>query len=231
MTLFGEALLRKRNLHKGDIMSKRRKRCYFCGAPATTSEHVPPKQMFKKFNPRSVVVPSCVSHNNAKSNSDASIIVALLRSYAMSTRAAPIDSDIVKAIDIAKPSVSQVSRWVTTGKVWTGLDRELVHIGLPINIRLWMSQVSAGLVYKALGRFEESIDWGTAVAYSPGWIPTDEPTLQESSYLLENRLLAENFWQEVKNLTWRLGWVHNCYPERIYQRTDSNFWERRNSAL
>jgi hypothetical protein len=45
--------------------------CYYCGEPATTREHAPPKSFFpKKANLQLKTVPPCKKHNNSKSHDD-----------------------------------------------------------------------------------------------------------------------------------------------------------------
>lgn len=52
--------------------------CYFCGAPATSREHVPPKCLFPKkegddepdYRSNLATVPSCDEHNHAKTHDD-----------------------------------------------------------------------------------------------------------------------------------------------------------------
>lgn len=52
--------------------------CYYCSAPATTREHVPPKCLFPKkgseeepdFRSNLATVPSCDDHNHAKTHDD-----------------------------------------------------------------------------------------------------------------------------------------------------------------
>ena len=53
--------------------------CYFCGGPATTMEHAPPKQMFRAFECDSITVPSCDEHNTRRSASDQAIVSADIR--------------------------------------------------------------------------------------------------------------------------------------------------------
>jgi hypothetical protein len=49
----------------------KRKVCYYCGEPATTREHAPPKCFFPpKANLQLKTVPSCEKHNNTKSGDD-----------------------------------------------------------------------------------------------------------------------------------------------------------------
>lgn len=55
-------------------MGRRRRRvkgvCTYCGAPATTKDHVPPKELFAKPRPTLVTVPSCESCNAGASLDD-----------------------------------------------------------------------------------------------------------------------------------------------------------------
>ena len=60
-------------------------RCYFCGKPATSSEHVPPKCLFPEqkdiadtdFRRNLITVPSCDVHNMQKSRDDEFLMACL----------------------------------------------------------------------------------------------------------------------------------------------------------
>jgi hypothetical protein len=62
-----------------------RERCYFCGKPATSSEHVPPKCVFPEqkdlpeedYRKNLITVPSCDEHNAAKSRDDEFLMACL----------------------------------------------------------------------------------------------------------------------------------------------------------
>jgi hypothetical protein len=65
------------------------KTCYYCGKPATSTEHVPPKALFpeQKDSPEGVdyrknlfTVPSCDEHNSVKSHDDEYIMYILAMS-------------------------------------------------------------------------------------------------------------------------------------------------------
>lgn len=50
---------------------KNGERCYLCGVPATTYDHIPPKSLFPKdFQYKGVKVPACKNCNNATSKDD-----------------------------------------------------------------------------------------------------------------------------------------------------------------
>ncbi len=62
------------------------KNCYYCGAIATSKEHVPPKCFFpeskdvkdgKNYRKKLITVPSCDLHNSAKSHDDEHLLVML----------------------------------------------------------------------------------------------------------------------------------------------------------
>lgn len=66
------------------------KLCYFCGKPASSEEHVPPKCIFpeKKDLPEGVdyrknliTVPSCDQHNTKKSRDDEYLLLILVHGY------------------------------------------------------------------------------------------------------------------------------------------------------
>jgi hypothetical protein len=59
-------------------------RCYACGQPATSSEHVPPKCIFLElkdagvdYRKQLITVPSCDVHNSQKSKDDEFLLLAL----------------------------------------------------------------------------------------------------------------------------------------------------------
>ena len=62
-----------------------RPRCYFCGAFATTREHVPPRNLFPEakdvegqdFRKNLITVHSCDEHNSEKSHDDQFLMVSL----------------------------------------------------------------------------------------------------------------------------------------------------------
>ncbi len=65
-------------------------RCYFCGSPATSKEHVPPASLFPedkdladgvKHRKNLITVPSCDAHNSQKSNDDEYLLLVLVHGY------------------------------------------------------------------------------------------------------------------------------------------------------
>ena len=81
--------------------------CYFCDAPATSKEHVPPQCLFPElkdvpdgtnFRKNLITVPSCELHNSAKSEDDTYLMMVLV-SYFQNNEAAQnqIGSKVTRA--------------------------------------------------------------------------------------------------------------------------------------
>lgn len=49
---------------------RRREHCAYCGAPATSMDHVPPKSLFSMNRMGLITVPSCHAHNGRRSDLD-----------------------------------------------------------------------------------------------------------------------------------------------------------------
>ncbi len=73
---------------EGGIGMKSGQYCYWCGEPATSREHVPPKCLFpedkdirpvlnQSFREHLITVPSCYKHNLSKSNDDEYLMTCL----------------------------------------------------------------------------------------------------------------------------------------------------------
>ena len=65
-------------------------RCYLCGAPATSNEHVPPTCLFPEkkdldngidYRKNLITVPSCDAHNSLKSKNDEYLQLILIHGY------------------------------------------------------------------------------------------------------------------------------------------------------
>ena len=66
-------------------MKESKEECYFCGEPATSKEHVPPKCIFPEkkdslgydFRRELITVPSCDEHNTVKADDDEFLFLCL----------------------------------------------------------------------------------------------------------------------------------------------------------
>jgi hypothetical protein len=53
-----------------DKNKRDRTRCAYCGAPATSVDHVPPKNLFPTDRTDMITVPACDEHNGKRSDLD-----------------------------------------------------------------------------------------------------------------------------------------------------------------
>ncbi|HEY3289211.1 MAG TPA: hypothetical protein VGK87_03695, partial [Anaerolineae bacterium] len=79
------------------------KTCYYCGKPATSLEHVPPRMMFSGFDCGSITVPSCATHNTHKRGHDQAIVNMMLQGLNegggnVGDKYPPLGADVKKAI-------------------------------------------------------------------------------------------------------------------------------------
>jgi hypothetical protein len=98
-------------------MSKpKKKSCYFCGGPATSDEHVPPKAFFPEDgalpNARSlrvnlITVPSCDLHNSRKSGDDEAFFAVIAGSIGVNHHAIGITRRKVLSAIRGKPKKLQ----------------------------------------------------------------------------------------------------------------------------
>ncbi len=164
-----------------------------------------------------VTVPACEVHNIEKSQSDAAVANAWLQDLDRSRAKSPIDPEISAVIDLAKPNFGQVKRIVTTAKISNQSDLELVHISGAVNIKLWVIQITAGLIYKKLGRFESRIIWEETPVYSPDWVPSEYPTHVTQDALYTGITEANEFRAEMNSVIWYEGEFAARYPPKLYR--------------
>jgi hypothetical protein len=87
--------------NKGGMKKTSSLHCYYCGAIASSGEHIPPKQMFKTFKCDSITVPSCDVHNTKKSGHDQSIVSALLIPLYTGRKHYQLEPEVEQAISAA----------------------------------------------------------------------------------------------------------------------------------
>lgn len=199
------------------------KQCYYCGAPVVSMEHAPPAQMFKMFPCDRVTVYSCEQHNTSKSGADDAITKAMLISLHNTAHLYPNrNPDVIKAIEAAKPYFPQVSKTVTTHHIIENpledLDAKLAHLAPSINIRQWMCQLTAALVYNAIRGFDPVIQWDQAIVSSPQWMPA-APGPVEEEQLLELLSRCQEIVSLFESPDWHLGWPSGPtnYPADVYR--------------
>lgn len=203
---------------------KYRESCYYCGAPACSDEHVPPKQMFRGFSCDSITVPSCEDHNNSKGGHDQAIVSAFLIPLCDRKDKYSVEDDVLKAIQIAQPSFVRTKRRARSIPLLK--DRPPALKDLPnvayvvpsIDTRAWIRQITAGLVYDGIQCFDSTINWPKTMVWSPDYIATKQPgpldLKQATSVMKQN---TEN-QEQLELLNWVSGWSAQprSYPTVIY---------------
>ncbi len=121
------------------------KLCYFCGKPAISMEHIPPRQLFKGFSYDSMTVPSCSEHNNMKSGLDQAILSTFLRPFLdpKLLRKQPAEMRIALAQNFKTfqrtKNISSSQSLISDYKV-----SKVGHLNADIN--QWIKQLTAGLI-------------------------------------------------------------------------------------
>jgi hypothetical protein len=87
--------------------------CYYCGEPATSTEHVPPAYLFPEqkdlpagvdYRNKLITVPSCDNHNSQKSKDDEYLVLVLVHGYLTNQAARDhFDKKVVRAL-IRRPA-------------------------------------------------------------------------------------------------------------------------------
>lgn len=200
---------------------KRTERCYYCGEPASTTEHAPPKMLFKGFDAcDSITAPSCTKHNSDKA--DQAIIYSLLITLDKWKQAGhEIPPDAQHAIQVAMQSFQRSKRKTSVGPLLSdppaslqGL--EVATLAPEAKIGEWMKQLTAVLIWDALKSFDSSIDWKRARAWNPETFPkqNSEPLDIQTAIRLAQSNFAIN--ANLSRLTWLPGW--SSHP-RSYRKS------------
>lgn len=199
----------------------RNKHCYFCGAmPPSTREHIPPKLMFNGFECDSITVPSCDEHNTEKNLKDRAVITALLLCIKAGKNLEDLPQNVISAICKLEPNIKEAKKEVDLRNFLIdppeGLDQPLPYIEPIVNIRMWMRQLTAGLVWSITGNYEPSINWQQSIVWSPIFFPGSGPiSIPEAVNKIQE-------WQQLEksldNGPWLKGWtsIPRGYPVEIY---------------
>lgn len=203
---------------------RKNKRCYYCGAPPPSSrEHAPIEAMFEGFSCDSITVPSCDKHNTEKNLDDRAIIEFLIKGSFIGLRYGSLTSNILKAIAITESKLGNANEvtlrsWVNDpqGKV----NSLLSYVDNRIDIKAWMRQLTAALVWSATGDFDEAIEWDKATVWSPEFVPSKGDILEIEQAGLELQKLQTTKAEVLKASTWWWrGWSAEPrnYPPDIYR--------------
>lgn len=205
-------------------MKHKHKACYFCGSVANSTEHVPPKQMFKAFTCDSITVPSCEEHNSKKSNADQAIVSAFLVPINNSIGKYQYEDDVLKAVDSGKEGFAHTKRFAVDSPVFKNPPKilenlpNLAFLVPPISIHNWVKQLTAAIVWDGLKQWDSRLEWKYALAWSREWVPATGPSsisVNEFIEISQRYRLVEN---DLKKLKWISGWSASPrpYPRAIY---------------
>lgn len=208
-----------------DNRRMRGKPCYYCGAPSDSKEHAPPQQMFKGFECDSITVPSCQKHNSAKGGNDQAIVSFLLIPLANGLERYPQEQPIKAAIELARPSFERAKRKALNIPLLKDAPEGVAdlpnvsYLQPSVNVKEWLKQLTAALVYNALQRWDSTLKWDEAAVWSPHCIGSaDSSSLflkDVLSVIKEKRALKKR----LKELSWIPGWsaCPRPYPAVIYR--------------
>ena len=203
--------------------------CYYCGIrldKATRSkEHIPPKQMFRGFSCDRITVPSCPVHNTNKGDRDAAILRGMLISLDVKPDRDSLNPDVLKAIEDARPYFHEVKRQVTVGPAIKNPPKELdtsaaYLLNSRADIDSWIRQLTAGLVYSALGRKVPSFRWDEARVFSSSAFGMAEPNGEDFDLVRQRAELNEQRIQLFTALPWQSGWNKRgriVYPASLFR--------------
>lgn len=198
--------------------------CYYCGSPATSKEHLPPRQFFKGFECDRITVYSCDLHNNQKSEIDTAILVAFIvsmREAKIAFNSIKYDKDINSALMSAQEQIIRSKKLVHGRSVEVDINfnhnrvPRLAYLYGKADIKTWIKQLTAGLVIHALGRYEYITDWESVFVWSFEYYEQDQMRLGEYIDYIQEANLYRGYFD---HLPWIHGWSANPrpYPRSIY---------------
>lgn len=203
---------------------KHKEPCYYCGGKASSYEHAPPKQMFKGFSCDSITVPACEKHNSSKGGSDQAIVSAFLVPLYNGRKKYNLEPEILKAMELAKPAFLRTKRRAIDSPLFNDPPEEfkdlpnLAYIVPEMDIKSWIRQLTAALVYDAIQAIDPTIEWKDAIPWSPDFVEARKPgdvTFENGVSSLEEKRITQ---QRLNQLRWVNGWSAHPrpYPNTIY---------------
>jgi hypothetical protein len=206
-------------------MSFKGKPCYYCGKPATSKEHVPPKQIFAAFECDSITVPSCHEHNLSKGALDQAVVSALLLPLSNGKGRYNLGPEVIRALGKAQPAFERTKKRVFSAAL-VDISKTPVMKSLPFvsytteSMFGWMRQVTAGLVYDAIRAFDHRIDWDNTGSWSPSFVSSLPGTKYDGTNLY-NEFRERSVWERdtLGSLDWFEGWSAKPrpYPKSIFR--------------
>jgi len=200
--------------------------CYYCGAsPPCSREHVPPRTLFTGFVCDSITVPSCDRHNSEKSGDDHAVLTCLMETLrsvqSLNTGDTGFPKEVVKAIKIAESNFFLSKNVYTLTPVihsWPdSINRPVPYIKSGRFLQSWLRQLTAGIIWSAIGRHESSLMFEDSIVLSPVFWPASkqlEPN-EVKVIAIRKQLLRQDF----NEMRWIPGWSAHPrnYPKRLYR--------------
>jgi len=196
--------------------------CYYCGKPATSREHAPPKALFRGFDCDSITVPSCGAHNNKKDFRDQAIVIGLAVGVKEAGARSSLPDRVRSCVEGLLEEAHRVKRAVTLLPIGHGgglPSFRLPYIEPHVRLREWARQLTAALVFDATQQFDSHLDWARAYVDSPHWVDASGnaiPKLQDLAHLLKQKRTE---YAGLQDLPWTMGWSARPrpYPAEIYR--------------
>jgi hypothetical protein len=197
----------------------KKKPCYFCGKPATSKEHAPPRLMFNTFDCDSLTVPACEMHNNSKGHKDRAVVSWLLKALSRSIEAGNttgITDNVTAAIKQIQSNLSQSVREVSAGSFFEDPEIDFEVPYLNFSVTKWLHQLSAAIIWSASAHYDSTIDWEDSYVWSPFYMGAKryKNVLQTGNKLIQNQF---SDWY-LRSLNWQKAWSAwpRPYPSDIY---------------
>jgi hypothetical protein len=130
--------------------------------------------------------------------------------------------EVKKAIEIAKSSFNFTMRRVKSVDLFetSPFKNKFPKVAhLQGRIDNWIKHLTAVLVWDAIKRYDDSIDWSKAFVRSPNWLPFDLPEPPDVEKVIEKASAAQEIDNMESKIDWLVGWsaFPRSYPPEIYQ--------------
>lgn len=202
-------------------MTKRKylEKCYYCGEPACTDEHVPPQTMFDSTCD-SITVPSCEKHNTVKGASDQAVLNGFLLTLNGASTRYHFKQEVLNAAEKKQPSFKRTKYKTFSARLLENQE-DLPAIGYvtsEVDVKKWMRHLTAALVWDGIGYFEYKINWSKTDVWSPHFIESSDGKpfkIRELAPIFLKKLWIQS---ELENLHWENGWSAHPrpYPSDIF---------------
>jgi hypothetical protein len=166
----------------------------------------------------SITVPSCEKHNTTKGPSDQAIIHGFLLTLKQGIDRYHYSNDVLNAINDKQSSFERTKHKAFNIPILFDKN-ELPYAGyIESDIKGWMRQLTAALVWDGVRYFDKQIDWKKADAWSPHFIEALNPIpfeVVKFKPILFKKLSTES---ELEKLNWENGWsaFPRPYPEKLF---------------